>query len=125
MPNSLSCIRLPYLKALLASATRSFEGGNTFSGEPLYPNLPMLLVQQNYIASRAFSLWANDGSASSGTLLFGGIDTGKFIGELVTIDLIASGFDGFSGVVEFTISLHGITATIGGNDVFLLRLWLL
>jgi len=85
----------------------------------------MLLVQQNYIASRAFSLWANDGSASSGTLLFGGIDTGKFIGELVTIDLIASGFDGFSGVVEFTISLHGITATIGGNDVFLLRLWLL
>ena len=77
----------------------------------------MLLVQQGYIASRAFSLWTNDDRASAGTLLFGGIDTGKFSGELVTIDLIASGFDGFSGVVDFTVLLEGITGTIGGNQV--------
>ena len=113
------------LEGIVGVSYPIIESRNTFSGEPLYPNLPMLLVQQGYIASRAFSLWTNDDSASAGTLLFGGIDTGKFIGELVTIDLIASGFDGFPGVVDFTISLQGITATIGGNDVFLLRLWLL
>jgi hypothetical protein len=79
----------------------------------------MLLVQQGYIASRAFSLWTNDDSASAGTLLFDCVDTGKFIGELVKIDLIASGFDGFPGLVDFTISLQGITATVEGNDVFL------
>jgi hypothetical protein len=105
------------LEGIVGVSYPIIEGRNVFSGEPQYPNLPMLLVQQGYIASRAFSLWTNDDRASAGTLLFGGIDTGKFIGELVTIDLIASGFDGFSGVVDFTVLLEGITGTIGGNQV--------
>ncbi|PMD13373.1 acid protease [Hyaloscypha hepaticicola] len=87
------------LESIVGVSYPIIEGRNVFSGEPQYPNLPMLLVQQ------------------ASTLLFGGIDTGKFSGELVTIDLIASGFDGFSGVVDFTVLLEGITGTIGGNQV--------
>jgi hypothetical protein len=102
------------LEGILGVSYPIIEARNTMSGEPVYPNLPMLLVQQGYIASRAFSLWTNDDTASAGTLLFGGIDTGKFIGELVTIDLLESGFDGFPGVVDFTISLQGITGTLAG-----------
>jgi hypothetical protein len=87
------------------------EGRNTFSGEPVYPNFPVLLVQQGYIASRAFSLYTNadNDAAVQGELIFGGIDTDKFTPPLVTIDLIASGFDGFPGVVDFTISLNGVS----------------
>lgn len=104
-------------EGILGVSYPTLETRNTFFGLSQYPNLPTLLVQQGYIASRAFSLWTNDDRASSGTLLFGGIDTGKFIGELVTIDLIASGFDGFADVVDFTIALEGITGNIGGAPV--------
>jgi hypothetical protein len=93
------------------------EGRYTFSSEPQYPNLPMLLVQNGYIASREFSLYTNDDTATAGTLLFGGIDTAKFSGKLVTIDLIASGFDGFTGVVDFTLMLNGVTGIKAGSPV--------
>ena len=65
----------------LAISPWSLYGENT-----QYKNLPMLLASQGYIASRTFSLWTNDDRSSGGMLLFGGIDTGKFVGELVTID---------------------------------------
>jgi hypothetical protein len=78
----------------------------------------MLLVQQGYITSKAFSLWTNDDSASAGTLLFGGIDTDKFTGELVTIDLIASGFDGSSAVVDFS----SLSLSLSLSGPFLSRL---
>jgi hypothetical protein len=54
---------------------------------------------------------ADNDAAVQGELIFGGIDTDKFTPPLVTIDLIASGFDGFPGVVDFTISLNGVSAT--------------
>lgn len=44
------------LEGIVGVSYPIIEGRNVFSGEPQYPNLPMLLVQQGYIASRAFSL---------------------------------------------------------------------
>ncbi|CZR56894.1 uncharacterized protein PAC_06783 [Phialocephala subalpina] len=106
------------LEGILGVSYPIIEGRQTFSGEPEYPNFPVLLVQQGYIASRAFSLWTNDDQSTGGTLLFGGIDTSKFSGELVTIDLVASGFDGFPGVVDFTLALNSVTGTdSSGNPV--------
>ncbi|KUJ13564.1 acid protease [Mollisia scopiformis] len=108
--------RTTVLEGIVGVSYPIIEGRNTFSGEPIYDNLPVLLVKQGYIASRAFSLWTNDDRASAGTLLFGGIDTSKFSGELVTIDLVASGFDGFPGVVDFTLALNGVSGTDASSN---------
>jgi hypothetical protein len=39
---------------------------DAFQGTPQEGNLPIMLVCQGYIASRAYSLWLNDVHASSG-----------------------------------------------------------
>lgn len=53
-----------------------------------YPNLPQALVDSKNIAANAYSLWLNDLDASTGSILFGGIDTEKFMGTLATVPII-------------------------------------
>lgn len=63
-------------------------------------------------------MWTNDDRSSCGTLLFGGVDRTKYYSNKVTIDLAPSDFDGFTGVVDFTISLDGVTSTdASGNPI--------
>jgi hypothetical protein len=69
-----------------------------------YPNLPQKLVDDGTINSNAYSLWLNDLDASTGSILFGGVDTDKFHGELQTLPIIAE-----RGVyAEFIIALTGM-----------------
>ncbi|EED16393.1 yapsin, putative [Talaromyces stipitatus ATCC 10500] len=56
-------------------------------GGRAYPNFIDVLVSQNVIDTKAYSLWLNDLDSSSGSCLFGGYDTKKFTGELLTIDM--------------------------------------
>jgi hypothetical protein len=66
-----------------------------------YPNLPQKLVNDGTISSNAYSLWLNDLDASTGSILFGGVDTDKFHGELQTLPIIPE-----QGVhAEFIIAL--------------------
>jgi hypothetical protein len=58
-------------EGVLGVGYKAIESRVTFSEQPQYDNLPVLLVKQGLIASRAFSLWTNDDRASGGTLLFG------------------------------------------------------
>ncbi|KAK7203448.1 aspartic peptidase domain-containing protein [Myxozyma melibiosi] len=55
-----------------------------------YENLPARLASDGVIQSNAYSLWLNSLESDEGNLLFGGIDTAKFSGELQTIDITAS-----------------------------------
>lgn len=76
--------------------------------DPSYPNLVEQMVSQGVIASRTYSLYLNDLDASSGTILFGGVDTQKFSGTLQTLPIN----HGFAGIVwGFYISLTGIGVT--------------
>ncbi|KAL2167005.1 hypothetical protein VTG60DRAFT_1872 [Thermothelomyces hinnuleus] len=52
-----------------------------------YPNIIDEMYNQGLIKSKAFSLYLNDRRADSGTLLFGGVDTDKFIGPLGVLPL--------------------------------------
>lgn len=61
--------------------------GNTQSTSSVYPNLPVNMVKEGLINSVAYSLWLNDLDASSGSILFGGIDTAKYVGDLTRIDI--------------------------------------
>jgi len=56
-----------------------------------YPNLPVTMVNEGLISTNAYSLWLNDLDASTGNILFGGIDTDKYVGDLSRIDIYKEG----------------------------------
>lgn len=53
-----------------------------------YANVPQKMVQQGLINSNAYSLWLNDLDASTGSILFGGVNTDKYTGSLQTLPII-------------------------------------
>ncbi|KAL1872994.1 hypothetical protein Daus18300_004135 [Diaporthe australafricana] len=53
-----------------------------------YPNLPVVMVNEGIIGTNAYSLWLNDLDANKGNILFGGIDTEKYVGNLTRIDIL-------------------------------------
>lgn len=88
---------------------------STESVSAAYPNLPVIMVNEGLIATNAYSLWLNDLDASTGNILFGGIDTEKYTGDLTRINVIKNSetqqYDTF--YVELT-SMHAVSST--GTD---------
>lgn len=80
-----------------------------------YQNLPALMMDQGVIATNAYSLWLNDLDASTGSILFGGIDTAKYQGELTRIDILK---DNETGEYDsFIVSLTSMQAfSSSGSD---------
>ncbi|OHE95451.1 eukaryotic aspartyl protease [Colletotrichum orchidophilum] len=79
-----------------------------------YDNLPAKMVSQGLIQSSAFSLWLNDLDASKGSVLFGGVDTDHFEGELKTVPIQKEA----GNYAEFLITLTKVTLgskTLGKN----------
>ncbi|KAK9427967.1 aspartic peptidase domain-containing protein [Lipomyces doorenjongii] len=74
-----------------------------------YKNLPDLLVEQRFIQSRAYSLWLNDLEASTGSILFGGVDHAKYSGNLVELPIDL--YTGESQPSEFFVTLDGVGYT--------------
>ncbi|KAI6373128.1 hypothetical protein MCOR25_003527 [Pyricularia grisea] len=70
-----------------------------------YPNIMDELVAQKIIQAKAYSLWLNDRRSPSGRILFGGIDTAKFIGALKVIPLIPDVTT--KNITSFTVALSG------------------
>ncbi|KAL2068155.1 hypothetical protein VTL71DRAFT_16253 [Oculimacula yallundae] len=70
-----------------------------------YRNLPSQMVVDGLIQTNAYSLWLNDLDASTGSILFGGVDTGKYVGQLETLPIQAEG--GY--FAEFLITLTAVT----------------
>ncbi|WYZ40071.1 hypothetical protein EsH8_IV_000412 [Colletotrichum jinshuiense] len=75
------------------------------AGMDPYDNLPAKMVAEGLIQSSAFSLWLNDLDASKGSILFGGVDTEHFEGELKTIPIQKES----GSFAEFLITLTKIT----------------
>ena len=74
------------------------------AGKAAYNNLPAQMVADNLIQSNAYSLWLNDLDASSGSILFGGVDTDQYHGSLETLPIQKEG-----GVfAEFLITLTAV-----------------
>ncbi|KAI1423201.1 aspartic peptidase domain-containing protein [Xylaria sp. FL1777] len=57
------------------------------SARKIYDNLPIMMRDEGYIKSTAYSLWLNDLEASKGNILFGGIDTDKYMGDLIRVSI--------------------------------------
>lgn len=75
------------------------------AGQAAYNNLPAQLVADGLIQSNAYSLWLNDLEASTGSILFGGVDTAQYHGSLDTLPIQKE-----QGVfAEFLITLTEVT----------------
>lgn len=72
-----------------------------------YSNLPDRLLENGLINSTAYSVWLDDERATTGSLLFGAVDTAKFSGNLTRIN--ASKYS--SNYLSFGIYLNSINAT--------------
>lgn len=83
----------------------------------IYPNLPEALVNAGLISTNAYSLWLDDLQASTGSVLFGGIDTAKFTGDLISIPVYPSTRSG--AITSFTVAFTSLGATSSsGSDQF-------
>ncbi|CZT46300.1 related to aspartic proteinase OPSB [Rhynchosporium secalis] len=75
------------------------------AGKSPYRNLPSRMVEEGHIQSNAYSLWLNDLDASTGSILFGGVDTGKYMGKLETLPIQTEG----GLYAEFLITLTAVS----------------
>jgi len=82
---------------------------------PTYSNLPMQMKEQGYIETVAYSLWLNDLSSSSGSLLFGAVDHAKYHGQLQKVPIVSTLGDR-SLPLDFSVMLHGLGAVNSEGD---------
>lgn len=69
-----------------------------------YVNVPEHMMQAGLINTNAYSLWLNDLDASTGSVLFGGVNTEKYTGQLQTLPILQE-----EGIyAEFIIALTGV-----------------
>ncbi|RYP64828.1 hypothetical protein DL769_006503 [Monosporascus sp. CRB-8-3] len=81
-----------------------------------YPTIIDLLEQQDLIAIRAYSLWLNAYSADMGTILFGGVDTEKFVGELIAVPVLPDSRTDIYHSFTVTLSSLILNYTDGSTD---------
>ncbi|KAK4553333.1 hypothetical protein LTR86_009633 [Recurvomyces mirabilis] len=80
-----------------------------------YPNMPEVLRDTGVINSRLYSVFLNDVAEYSGSILFGGIDTTKYTGELATLNILADINTG--AVDQFVQTVTGLSASISGKTI--------
>ena len=76
-----------------------------------YANLPQAMADAGLVKSNAYSLWLDDLEANTGSILFGGVDTDKYTGQLQTLP-IQKEFDEYA---ELIITLSSMSLAIGGK----------
>jgi len=84
------------------------------NGKQAYPNVPQLLVNQKLIQSNAYSLWLDDLEASTGLILFGGVNTEKYHGSLSSLPIAK--YQGQSAPSEFIIAMTGLISDDGNKN---------
>jgi hypothetical protein len=88
----------------LGEAITSFQ-------QPSYPNLVDVMVTEGLIESPTYSLYLNDIEASTGLILFGGVDLDKFSGTLETLPINTDN----GTYSRLMITLTDITISTPGN----------
>lgn len=76
-----------------------------------YSNIPVQLKEQGFTQAVAYSLWLNDLNALEGSILFGGIDHDKYVGDLQLVPMVTFSSSGRKidpPILPF-VMLHGIS----------------
>lgn len=93
----------------LNEASNSLSGdGNSF----VYPSIIDTMVNQSLISTRAYSLYLDDLQASTGSIIFGGIDSDKYHGDLLQLPIVPDTYENGTKVyAEFTVALTSFSMT--------------
>ena len=84
----------------------------------IYPNVVNVLKTEGFIDTLVYSLWLNDPHATTGSILFGGIDNDRFYGSLAVLPVET---DPSRGIIDnFRISLSGVSVTWDAETFILL-----
>jgi len=83
------------------------------SGAQPYPNIISELRNQGFINSRSYSLYLNDLENGHGIILFGGVDSTKYSGELAIVDVQENAQTG--NFDTFTVVLSSLSFTTSGG----------
>jgi hypothetical protein len=83
------------------------EANATFNGGPVYSTIIDELQSQGFINAKAYSLWLDDLESNTGSILFGGVDRSKYLGELIALPIQPDVYSG--NLTSFTVSLTGIS----------------
>ncbi|MCJ1435836.1 hypothetical protein MMC27_005212 [Xylographa pallens] len=79
-----------------------------------YPNVIAQMKLQGYINTMAYSLWLNDLDSNDGSILFGGVDTAKFHGSLISIPIQPDTES--QAITSFTVVLSSVTVQNGSGS---------
>lgn len=80
----------------------------------IYPNFPEVLVEAGEIDSRLYSVYLNTITATSGSILFGGVDADKYTGDLYTLDILPDLQT--QGVDQFITTVTDMSVKVGGSS---------
>ncbi|KAG8623936.1 hypothetical protein KVT40_008912 [Elsinoe batatas] len=81
-----------------------------------YPNMPEVLQQAGAISSRLYSIFLNSFGDATGTILFGGVDTSKYTGQLQTINISPVQTRSGDIIYEFIVPVTGISGSVNGQS---------
>jgi hypothetical protein len=82
----------------------------------VYPNIIDAMVSQKLIDVNAYSLYLDDLEASTGSIIFGGLDSDKFHGNLVQMPVVPhTALNGSTYYSDFGVALTSFA--VGGQDL--------
>jgi hypothetical protein len=84
-------------------------------GSRTYPSIIDVMQSEGIIKSKSYSLWLDDVESDTGSILFGGVDTDKFKGDLVSLPIQLDSQSG--AITSFTVAFTGLKVTGSGNNV--------
>ena len=77
-----------------------------------YPSIIDTMVSQGLISSKAYSLYLDDLEASTGSIIFGGLDSDKFHGNLLELPIIPTTLsNGTKAYSAFSVDMTGFSLT--------------
>lgn len=88
------------------------DEGLTGRGGKAYANMPLAMVNDGFIKSNAYSIWLDDLEASTGSILFGGVDTDKYHGSLQSLPIQKEN----GQYIKFLITLSGMDLLKAGKS---------
>lgn len=89
------------------------------TGSFIYPSIIDTMVAQSLISTKAYSLYLDDLSSSTGRILFGGLDADKFQGNLIQVPVVPDHYrsNGSEIFTELKVNMtsFGITTATGNT----------
>lgn len=99
-------------QGILGIGYLSNEGEVIRNNKKAYANLPQALVDAKFIQANVYSLWLDDLQASTGSILFGGVDTDKYTGQLNSLPTQKD----TNQYRNFIVTLTSLSLTANGKE---------